>query len=52
MNIFQRLMLKSRERKALDEFMRIEYKNDYHRCKISSYDGYGYILDAYYNRKL
>ena len=50
MNIFQKLMLKSRERKALDDYMRIEYKNDYQR--VSTYDGYSYILDAYYNRKM
>ena len=52
MNIFKRLMLKSRERKALDDFLRIEYKNEYHQRRFTSYDSYGYILDAYYNRKL
>ena len=52
MNIFQRLILKSKERKALDDFMRIEYKNDYNQYRLTGFGDYRYIRDSYYDRSL
>ena len=52
MNIFKRLMLKSKERKALDDYMRIEYKNDYRQYRATGLGDYRYIRDSYYNRSL
>ena len=45
-------MLKSKERKALDDFMRIEYKNDYRQYRETGLGDYRYIRDSYYNRSL
>ena len=39
-------------RRALDAFMRTEYRNEYHRLKYLGVDGTGlYVLDLYKNRR-